>query len=166
MAPSLDFTAAAAGAETDEVVIALVTITHAGSGDVGRVSSDNTVRLSDDPLLYGTVSRGQTFYFVPFELTVPDSQDEAPPQARLVLREVTPALIALIRASQTPAEILIELVLASEPDTLELAFPVLEVSHATYDAGQLTLQLQAPRLTQEGYPLGSFTPSSFPALFA
>ena len=152
--------------ETGEVFIVLLTITHATTpAEITRVSSDPTVRLSDDPVLYGTASRGETFLFFPFDLRLPDAGGEAMPRAQLVIENVGRELIAAIRSVVEPAEILIELVCASTPDTVEASYPVLRVARVQYNAQTITCDLEYAPLTSEPYPAGSFTPGAFPGLF-
>lgn len=151
--------------QSGEVAFLLLTITHPDIDETLRFSGDPTTRLSIDPLLYGTVSRGNTFYFVPFSTVLPDDKDESPPQAQLTLDNVNRDTIALLRSTDTPASVTMELVLVTNPDTVEVIYPVLDLVAATYTAQSVTMTLQIEPLMTEPFPAGIFDPASFPALF-
>lgn len=151
--------------ETGEVAVILLTITHPDLATPIRLSSDPTTRISTDPLLYGTVSRGQTYYFLPFSAILPDDKDEAPPSARIIIDNIDRELIRLIRSTSTPAAVTLEMVLASAPDSVEIMFPELDLVSADYDAQSVTISLAIDALLTEPYPSGTFDPASFPGLF-
>lgn len=162
---SLTFREAMNAQETGEVVIVLMTISHPSYPTPLRLSSDPTTLLSEAPLQYGTVSRGQTYLFCPFSTTLPDDVDERAPTARLALENVSRDLVAIIRSISTPATATIEVVLASSPDSVEIEYPQFEVKSAQYNANIMTLELSIDALTDEPYPAGTFSPSAFPGLF-
>lgn len=160
---SLNMRQAMFSQETSQVPILLLTISHADITDGPfRFSSDPTVRITDAPL-YGTLSRGLPFYFLPFSAILPDDKDEAPPQARLVLDNIDREIIALLRRTSTPAQVRMELVLSSTPNNVEVEFPELDLVGAEYDAASVTLSLQIESLMSEPYPAGKFD-LTFPSL--
>lgn len=151
--------------DTGEVLIVLMTITHPAYAEPLHISSDPTLRLSETPLQYGTISRGETYLFCPFSTSLPDDVDERAPTAKLMLENVSRSLVEIIRSISTPATATIELVLASSPDFVEIEYPEFEVKNASYNANVMTLELSIDALTDEPYPAGTFDPSSFPGLF-
>ena len=72
---SLNFREAAYAAETGRVLIALMTIDHADLAEPIRISTDPTQRLedltTDEEVVYGTESRGETFLFCPVRIKLP-----------------------------------------------------------------------------------------------
>lgn len=162
---SLTFRTAMNAEETGEVPVLLLTITHEDLPSPIRLSSDPTARLSTDPLLYGTVSRGNQFLFLPFSAILPDDKDESPPQARLVIDNVDRQMIPVLRSTSTPAKVMMEMVLASSPNAVEIQFPELDLVSADYDAQSITISLQVDALMTEPYPADSLTPSYFPGLY-
>ena len=165
MAVSVNFRREVQAQETGEVFIALLTITHPDSAGVSRVSSDPTTRLGDDPLRYGTASRGQTFEYLPFTITLPNSGGESTPVAQISLDNIGRELTALIRSAVKPATLLLEVVCASTPDTVERSFPNLKVADVNYDAEAMTFSLTYQPLVHEPFPAHAFVPSYFPGLF-
>lgn len=162
---SLTLRAAANAQQTGEVIVALVTVTHPSLEAPLRFSSDPTTRFSVDPLAYGTVSRGDTYSFLPLQVTLPEEGDDVEPGMQLILDNVTRETIPLLRSVSTPAAITVELVRASDPDYVEMMLPEFDLVSATYNATQVTLDLKINALTAEPYPAGRFRPSAFGGLF-
>jgi Domain of unknown function (DUF1833) len=151
--------------ETGVVSIALITITHPATPEIGRISSDPTQRLGEDPLRYGTISRGQVYQYLPVGVIVPDSQEQSPPLSRLSIDNIDRELISLIRASNEPATMTIEVVSADELDVVQQPYPPMDVMNVQYDQFQAIFELQYKPLQAESFPMGSFTPTQFPGLF-
>ncbi|MGO6835016.1 DUF1833 family protein [Rhizobium ruizarguesonis] len=151
--------------ETDEIVICLLTVTHDDLDAPIYLSSDPTDRISVDPLIYGTVSRGNEYLFLPFEFTLPDDKSDSPPRVQLSMDNTDRSLVTVLRSIATPASIKVELVLASDPDTVEITMPALQLSDVTLDEGKISATLVADALINEPHPAGLFTPGSFPGLF-
>lgn len=150
--------------ETDEVAACLMTITHPELGEPIRVSTDPTTRLSVEPLLYGTKSRGQDYLFVPMEVVVPGEEDQAQ-EAKLEVDNTDQGLINAIRSISNAALVKLEIVLPSDPDVVEREYPALMISHVEYDERTVRFTLALDALTTEPYPGTAFIPSMFPGLF-
>lgn len=152
--------------ESGEVLIWLMTISHPDLAEPLRISNDPTTRISDDPLTYATTSRGNQFLFVPFRVTAPDEQDQAPPTAKIEVENIDRAMIGLIRSvTSPPPTITLELVMGSSLDTVEVTFPDFSIAKASYDAEKVSLDLALDNLAVEPYPAMTFDPSRFPGLF-
>ncbi|MGO8093229.1 DUF1833 family protein [Rhizobium leguminosarum] len=162
---SSGFLGAVYAQETDEVPICLLTVTHEDLAEPIYISSDPTTRLSDDPLIYGTDSRGEQYIFLPFEFTLPDDKSDSPPRVQLTMDNIDRALVPLLRSFVTPPSIKLEIVLASDLDTVEITVPVLQMSDVTFEDHNISNNLVADPLTNEPHPAGQFTPGSFPGLF-
>jgi len=162
---SLNFRKALFAQESGEIPIFLLTITHPDLADPIYSSTDATARLSTDPLTYGTISRGTTFFYAASSVTLPDEQDKSPPACKLTIENVTRGLIPLARSVSTPPTVKIEAVLASALDTVEMTWPVMDMSHLSYDATVLEFDLTMDALVTEPYPAGTFSPAYFPGLF-
>lgn len=162
---SLTLRAAMFAEETGEVPVCLITIAHASLAEPLRFSTDPTERLSVDPLRYGTTSRGEVYDFLPVAVRLPDDRDEAPPALSLVLDNIDRETIALLRSTVDPAEVTVEVVLASAPDDVEISFPAFDLTEADYAAQTVTLTVAIDALQTEPFPSGSFTPAQFSGLF-
>lgn len=151
--------------ESEEVVICLLTVTHEDLDAPIYLSSDPTTRLSNDPLIYGTMSRGNEYLFLPFEFTLPDDKSDSPPRIDLSMDNTDRSLVAILRSISTPASIMVEIVLASDLDAVEIQLPALQLSDVTLDEGRISATLVADGLINEPHPAQLFTPGSFPGLF-
>lgn len=162
---SLNFRKALFSQESGEVPVFLATITHPSLAAPIRLSTDPTSRITTDPLVYGTVSRGNTFLYAGIDLTLPDEQDRSPPASKLTVANVTRDLIPLARSVPSPASVKIEAVLASALDTVEISFPAFQMTNLVYDVASLVFDLTLDALVTEPYPSGTFSPAGFQALF-
>jgi hypothetical protein len=161
---SLNFREAINAQESGEIAIFLLTVDHDDFSDQIHLSSDPTERLTDVPLLYATVSRGITHYFLPMTIALPEEREGSPPRTQVRISFSNLEVLTLIRSTTTPARVKIELVLASDPDTVEVESPWLDLIGATNNAGEITLELSLNSMTQENYPVDSFDPAAFPGL--
>lgn len=164
---SLTMRRALAVQDSGEVAVVLLTISHPIMGGSSfRISSDPTQKFSDTPLTYGTISRGLQYTFLPFSVSLPDDVGERAPAAQIQIENVTRTLVELIRIVSSPrATVRLELVLASSPDIVEVAFPQFDLGSVSYNADTVTLELAMDSMTSIPYPAGTFDPASFPALF-
>lgn len=162
---SLNLREALFAQETGEVPIFLLTITHPLLADPIRLSTDPTAQLSTDPLVYYTASRGNNFLYAAVDITLPNEEDRSPPTSKLILQNVTRDLIPLARSISTPASVMIETVLASAPDTVEITFPAMDMVNLTYNAATLTFDLSIDAMVTEPFPADTFSPAYFPGLF-
>lgn len=151
--------------ETSAIPIFLFTIDHESLAEVIRLSTDPTERLQDYPEIYGTTSRGNDFTFMPINMILPDDEDQTPPSFRVSFDNVLRDLIPTIRSISTPPSVTVEMVMASDPDTVETEWPNFDMVNVEYDANTVTVDLVIDSLVHEPYPYGTFTPSGFGGLF-
>lgn len=159
------FISAANAQETDEVIICLLTVTHEEIPEPIYISSDATERLSSDPLIYGTTSRSNQYLYLPFEFTLPDDKSDSPPRVQLTMDNTERSLVSLLRSISTPADVLVEIVLGSDLNQVELVMPSLQLGDVTISESTISASLIADSLINEPYPAGLFTPGAFPGLF-
>lgn len=171
MTVSVGFRQAVYAPETGRFPIALITIDHDDLTTPIRISTDPTQRLtgegytSDTEVVYGTVSRGETFVFFPVRLKLPDDTDEGPGEMQIEIDNVHQQYTDTIREIQSPATFNVELVLDNTPDTVEAQWPEFELRHVQYNESTITGTLRMETFEKEPYPAGSFTPAQFPGLF-
>jgi len=149
---------------TGESLAFLVTIDHVNLNAPFRFT-DQSQRLSSDPLAYGIVSRSNTFDYLPLTLSMPEDKDGVPSRIQLELDNIDRSIVALVRSERSPATALIELVLEEAPDTVEAELPDFDIVSADYDATVVRLQLFLSNLNQVAFPKDKFSPANTPALF-
>ncbi len=158
------FRAALYARESDEVALALLTFTHAQLPQPLRLCTAPVERLSSDPPTYGVRSRRRRYLYAPIDVLLPEDVAGSDPKASLAIDNIDLELIEAIRSIEEGATVKLELILASAPDTVEIAFPSLKMVSAEYDRGRITVGLTIDPLVTEPYPGDSFTPSNFPGL--
>lgn len=161
---SLDLRQAMADEQTDAVAITLVTIAHASLPTPIRLSSDRSLHLSEDPLIYGTRSRGNDYLWVPMSIIWPGDTDQLTAEARLVIDILDREVMSAVRATGTRAVALLELVQDSSPDLVEMSVGHLELRSAPYDEATVELVLSQEDFWGESWPARRQTPILFPGL--
>ena len=141
---------------SDEIFLALLTISHPDLG------VDDPLRISSDTV--DTISNGETFQSVPFEFILPGDKDGRVIATDIRVEGVTDLILPGLRAITSRPSLLIQVVLASTPDVVEVSFDNFFLRKADYDAIQITA-----RFTQDSdktTPFGLFfTPSNFESVF-
>jgi hypothetical protein len=156
--------------DTGDRDIVLITMTHASWTTPVRLSTDATQWLYNDSAtgepIYGTVSRGQTYLFVPIQATMPTSSDESPPEGRVAFanvgRVVTPYLKMV---DQKYPRITLEFVNSATPDDVEVVWPELDLNSANWDASMAEVGVVNNIASNEPMPWFRFVPAHFPNLF-
>lgn len=148
-------TTSAFAQETTDVWLVLVTIEHADLAAPIRV-----VNNTED-----VVSGGDTYTAFPFEVTLPDSKDDAPDRGRLVIDNVSREIAQAIRSITSPATVTFEVIRAAAPDTIEMTWPFFKLTNVKWDVLQVSGDLTLEDFTSEPYPAGIFSPAGFPGLF-
>lgn len=157
--------------ETDEQVITLVTIQNPANPNTPmRLADGYTGRLTnlttDDEVVYGVTSRSNDYIFLPLEISLPSEEQTGVGRCSININYVTKEAIQLIRTQLTsPTQVNLELVLASAPNVVEASFPSFFVTAATYNAQNISLQLDMIDFSREPFPCYNFTPNYFPGLF-
>lgn len=161
----------AADAEsTDEIEVVLIKITHPLLDAPIRLSSDNTERISVEPLAYGTRSTwltddGSPFLFILMGAQIPDETDEEPPAGSLVLANLDSAIAEVLTSTTVPAIVSMALVLASSPDEVEHEFLDMQLRSAEGDGDQIVLSFTKEPVLNETYPSDRMTKERFPGLY-
>ncbi len=158
--------------QSDDTLVTLLTIYDPDTGGVLERLADNySAQLTGidyvgvDDVVYGVISRGENYIFLPLEITLPSSDDTGSSRAQLVIRDVTRYLTPLIRAISNPPRIKLELVLKSQPDVVEIVYDTFYLSNITYNSDQVTGELTLIDYQVEPFPIHSFTSKYFPGLF-
>lgn len=152
-----------------EIEVVLVKITHPALPKPVRLSTDPTVRLSTEPLMYGTRSTwltddGSPFLFVLMGTAVPGDQEDAPQAGTLILQNVDHRMIDVLRSTTELATVDMAVVLASDPDLVEWSWEGLKLMSFEGDAARITLSITRDPLQAEPWPAGRMTKERFPGL--
>ncbi len=156
---------------SSEVEVALFLIEHPDLDAPIRLSTDNTERLSADPLFYGTRStwRGanpltEPYLWIVASAVLPGDDEEAPASAQVVIENLDSDLVALLRSFTAPAAVSIGVVLADTPDVVEAEWTGLQLTAAEITIGEIVLTLSRDEVELEPFPPGRMTRLNFPGL--
>jgi hypothetical protein len=140
--------------QTDEVWLVLLTISHADIPEPIRVVNNNE----------NVTSRGHEFIAFPFDISLPGEDPDMPSKARLRIDNLDRRVVNTIRAITSPPNVTLEVILASDPNTVEISFEGLTMREVEYDVQAVTGDLVYESIYTE--PVTStMTPSRFPGLF-
>ena len=154
-----------------EIEVALICVEHPDLPAPIRLSTDNTERLSDEPLYYGTRSTWaganpltQPYLWVVASAVLPSDLEDAPAAAQIVLDNLDSQMAAVLRSVTSPPTVRLAVVLASSPNRVEAEWSDLRLVAADIDAGQIVLSLSREEIEQEMFPGGRMSRERFPGL--
>jgi hypothetical protein len=157
---------------TAELYVVLFEINHPLLPAPIRLSTDNTERLSEDPLYYGTRSAWRSanpvtepFLWVVASTVLPSDQEDAPASAKLVLENLDADMVRLVRSFVDMATIHMAVVLASSPSLIEVEYTDLEIISADINSGEITLSISREEIENEYFPGGRMSRDGFPGLY-
>lgn len=148
---SLDARASVQSEASAEVPIVLITVAHPDMDAPVRISTDPTMRLSDDPLRYGTRHQGETYFYALVSVPLPEQGQDAAETVTMRVDIVTPEMARLPRLVASPASVDIVQVMSGEPDVVQMAWLDLEMRSAEVltDEGVITIEIgRMPRLDE------------------
>lgn len=140
--------------ETGEVFLILLTITHDDLAEPIRVVC-NTENVT---------SRASVFLATYFEVELPADDGESVSSARLSFDNVDRAIVQAIRSIATAPDVLMEIVLASQPDTVEAAFDFV-LQAPEWSAQMVSGQLVFEDEINVEMPAHKMSPNLFPGIF-
>lgn len=140
--------------ETGEVWLVLLTIAHSSLPTPIRVVNNNE----------DITSRGNIYQAFPFDIVMPGQDPDSLPKAKLRFDNVDRTAIATIRSIESAPTVTIEVILASQPNNVEISFPNLTLRNVQYDASVIEGELLFENLFSEPITY-TMTPSRFPGLF-
>lgn len=152
--------------ESSDTLIVLITLSGGNITSPIYLADNYTKRLyaNDEEVAYGLTSRGIDYYFLPFSMSLPTEEDAAP-RAQLTINDVNGRVLPHVRRLQTAPTVKIELVLASNPDYVEVDFGEFLLANISYSGPSITGELTLESFEMEPFPCDTFTPSYFPGLF-
>ena len=142
--------------QTEEVFLMLVTIDHPTLDEPFRFSSDGV----------DTTSREKTYIAYPFAGSLPDETEDLPAEMTISVDNVDRRIVQGLREAAGVPEVTIEIVLAAEPDTVEVGPRSFKLMEATYDAAIVAGRLVQDVGLDDAWPYPQITPRTLPGIFA
>lgn len=106
-------------------------------------------------------SDGEVYTAFPFKLSLPDSKQEAPPSAKLIISNVSREIGQAIRLISSPPSVTITVVRQETPDVVEAEFVGMKLTNVEFDALTVSGDIHFEDLTRERFPYLTFSPSIF-----
>jgi hypothetical protein len=154
-----------------EIEVALMMFDHPDLEEPIRLSTDNTERLSTDPLTYGTRSTWagsdpvtQPFLWIIASAVLPGDAEDAPASAQIVIENLDARIAEVLLSFTEPPSVRLAVVLASSPDLIEAEWSGLQLSRASITASEIVLSIDRDEVEQEHFPPGRMTRLTFPGL--
>jgi len=114
----------------------------------------------------GNFITNSTFIYFPMEITLPGESDDGSSSCNISINYANKELIEFIRTNlNSPAKILLQLVLSDNPSYVEASFSNFYITGVTYSAQGVNLQLSMINYSTEPFPAYNFSPKYFPGLF-
>ncbi len=133
---------AAQAPESGEVFLVMLEISHS-SWTTPFYMVDNTVDV---------ISEGKTYIAWPFDLILGDDDGQRLPEVKLIIDNVDRKLVEIIRTTVDPPQMAVKLVLASQPDVVEVYISGLTLRDVDFNALQITWTLYAESLADQRCP--------------
>ena len=141
--------------DSDVALLWLITVTDTASSTVLR----GVANLED------VVSRGETYTAFPFSVALPTDDGDRPQNLTLIADNVSHQLIQVLRETEKPPKVKLELVLSNDLDTVEKLLDFFEVAAVTYNEQTIEFDLSSTFIFARRTVTGSFNQFEFPALF-
>lgn len=142
-------------ATTNEAFLLLVTFTHVPTAETFRVVL-NTENIT---------SNGNLFTATYFQFTLPETSNQAPQGCSITVDNVDQQMVPLLRSITEPLQVTLQVVLASQPDTVELELADLLLRDVTWDSNQIQGNLVADDPLNQAFPAHLYEPRTFQGLF-
>lgn len=143
------------GQESSDPFLMLVTLSHLSFSSIYLVN--NTVDI---------ISNGNTFLAFPMKITLPQDNENASKDIRIEFDNVSRFLVDEIRAVTDPIDASIQMVLASDPDIVEVEIADLKISDISYNKSKISARLFLDDFLNTGLTSEKYEPSLYPGLFS
>ena len=116
----------------DDAFFALLTITS-GHEDIADQEKEYLVNNNE-----AVTSRGQVYRPYAFTITLPTEDLDQPMSVQIVIDNVDRRITEFVRALLEPPTFKIEVIISSDPDTVERRIDFMKLADVTYDAMTVT----------------------------
>jgi hypothetical protein len=147
---------------SDDAILALVEVHHPDLP--ASIFPNNTFYATSDSV--PTVSNENTYKPYPFDVTLAIDDPGSAPKAQITITSADQAVTqALLTVGLKAPDVTINIVLASDPDYIELTMPGLMLVQAQGDNAQITGGLSMENLLNTQFPKRTMDPIHYPAIF-
>lgn len=140
--------------DSSDPFLMLVTLTHEDITPIYLVN--NTVNIT---------SRGTEFIAFPMKIRLPSDDGESQRSVSIDFDNVSLELIDEMRTITNPLDVKLEMILASNPDEVQLDLQELKLNNIAYDKQKITATLFMDSFLDIAMTSEKYTPTNYPGLF-
>jgi len=140
--------------ESDVPFLMLVTLTHPSFTTVKLVNNSEDI-----------VSNGETFTSFPMRIRLPADDGESTREVSIEFDNVSRELIDELRTVTTPIDVKIEMILASNPDDIQITLDELKMRNVTYNKSIVSARLYLDSFLNVELTSERYSPKLYPGLF-
>lgn len=141
--------------DTSEVFLVLLEVSHAELAEPLRFVYNNEA----------VVMGGNTFFPAAFDFVLPDDVEGRLSSARLSICNVDRRVVEAVRAISSPPSVRVWVVLAGNPEQVEVGPYDFYLLNVRYDARTVSGELVVSSVCDRELPALRYSPYDFPALF-
>lgn len=141
--------------ESNDPFLMLVTLSH--------ITMPTPIYFCTDAV--NVVSRGNTYLPFPMNVTLAPDDGETTREIQMTFDNVSRELIEELRSISDPMEVKIEMVLASNPDYVQISIDDLKIKNITYDRQKISAKLFLDNFLNVGMTSEKYSPLTYPGLF-
>jgi hypothetical protein len=143
------------GQESGDPFLMLVTLSHADFISTQRLCNNNV----------DIISRGNTYTAFPMKISLPMDDGETAREVKIDFDNVGRELIDEIRSITTPINVVIEMVLASNPSQVQISLEELQIKNISYNKSKISARLFMDSFLNTAMTSEQYTPQNFPGIF-
>lgn len=140
--------------ESGDPFLMLVTLSHPSFPTIYLVNNVEDI-----------VSRGNTHIAFPMEIRLPSDDGETSREATIEFDNVSLELIDELRTVTSPMDVKIEMILASDPDTVQTSIEELKMRSVTYNKQRVSARLFMDSFLNVEMTSEKYTPQLYPGIF-
>lgn len=142
------------GQQSSDPFLTIITVSHTSFGT--RRYVNNTEDL---------ISNGETFVAFPFRITLPADDGETQRSAQIEFDNVSLELLDEIRSVTSPMDLKVEMVLASDPDSIQITLENLKLRNINYDRQKIRATISMDDFLNSEVTSERYEPHNFPGLY-
>jgi hypothetical protein len=140
--------------ESEDPLILLLTLTHPTFSPIYLANNTEDI-----------VSNGTSFAAFPMKIRLSADDGETQKEVSIDFDNVGLDLIDEIRTVVTPISVKIDMILASDPDSIQMTIDDLKMRSVTYNSTRISAKLYYDSFLNVELTSEKYTPSTFPGLF-
>lgn len=141
--------------ESNDPFLMLITLSHSTfASDIYLVNNTENV-----------ISNGRTFQAFPVNIRLPVDDGETAREISIEFDNVSLELIDEVRTVTNPIDLKIEMVLASNPDSIEISLEDLKLRSLSYNKQRISAKIYMDTFLNVELTSERYTPKNFPGIF-